>query len=250
MKKTIRIVSLLTVLAICFSLCGCNLLDELRESRATVLADGTVRLYDGTEYKPLPECEELTPEFNEYEMVYVAAEDVPLLLTDFFYENCFDKSDDGLFLQAYTEESVVYYCRTDAYDSVLERINNGFTAEKYCYPYVDYEEAEYIYCTLTPAQAEAVAQVCQTQTPEELPKAAIVDFEYMADLYLCSGDMLFKRDTVDVCVLEGEYYVVEYGFDATTLYTVPEELSDVFAGILEKQIESDSYWEEYWEEDW
>ena len=49
---------------------------------------------------------------------------------------------------------------------------------------------------------------------------------------------------MDICVIKGKYYVVDYG-DVTTLYSVPVELTDTFAGIMEKQLESDSYWEDW-----
>lgn len=245
MKKVSRIVSVLIVLGICLSLCGCDALDELRASRASFTASGVMKLSDGTEYIRLPECKELNPNFTGYESVYVVEEEIPLLLTTIF-GNYFPKSDDGVFLQAYTEEGVIYYCRADAYDSILARIKNGFTAEVYCYTYYDYENDEEFLYTLTKAQADAVMQVCTTQEPETLPEAAMLDYDYMADLYFCTADRLFRENTVDICVIKGKYYVVDYG-DVTTLYSVPVELTDTFAGIMEKQVESDSYWED-WEE--
>ena len=89
-------------------------------------------------------------------------------------------------------------------------------------------------------------QVCTTQEPENLPEAAMLDYDYMVDLYFCTADRLFRENTVDICVIKGKYYVVDHG-DVTTLYSVPVELTDTFAGIMEKQVESDSYWED-WEE--
>lgn len=243
MKKVIRIVSLIAVLGVLLSLCGCDVLDELRSSRATITPDGVIKLYNGAEYILLPACKELTPTFTEYEAIYVVEEEVPLLLTA-FAENDFTKSDDGLFLQAYTEQGVIYYCRADVYDSMLARINKGFTPEIYCYSYYDYEKEEALLYTLTQVQVDAVTQVCTTQEPETLPEAAMLDYGYFADLYFCTEDKLFRQDTVDVCVINGKYYVVSHD-DTTTLYSVPAEMSAVFAGILEKQVESDSYWENW-----
>lgn len=243
MKKVRRIASLLVVLGICLSLCGCNVLEELRAVRASFTTGGVIKLYDGTEYILLPDCKELNPIFTEYELIYVVEEELPLLLT-VFSDNYFTKSDDGLFLQAYTEEGIIYYCRADAYDGILARIKNGFTAEIYCYTYYDYENDEEFLYTLTQAQADAVMQVCTTQEPEILPEAAVLDYCYIADLYFCTSDKLFRQNTVDVCVIKGKYYVVDYE-DTTTLYSVPAELSETFAQIMEKQIESDSYWENW-----
>ena len=245
MRKSIRILSLLMVLAMCFSLYGCDVLDDLRETRASIAEDGTIKLADGSEYMPLPECEELTPDFYNCETVYVAEEELPLLLT-FFSENAFLKTEDGIFLQSYTDEAVIYYCRTDVYDNVLDRINSGFTPEVYGYWYYDYENEEENFYVLTQSQAEALSEVYRTQTAEKLPEAATLDYEYIADLMIGTKDKLFMRDTVDVCVFNGKYYVVGYDFDATSLYRVPDDLSKEFAAILKKQIESDSYWLGKW----
>lgn len=244
MKRMVRIVSLIAVLGILLTLCGCDVLDELRTSRAMVTPDGVITLYNGTKYMLLPECQELSPTFTQFEQVYVVEEEVPLLLTA-FSDNYLIKSDDGLFLQAFAEEGATsYYCRSDVYDSVLERINQGFTPDIYCYSYYDYETEERLLYTLTQAQVDALIQVCTTQEPEILPEAAILDYGYVADLFFCTEDTLFRQDTVDICMIKGKYYVLDCD-DATTLYSVPAELSPVFAGILEKLVESDSYWENW-----
>lgn len=234
MKKRIRLVSVFAALGVCLSLCGCEILDELRDSRASITADGVIQLQDGTAYMRLPECRELSPDFSEYKEIYIAEEELPLLLTS-FSETYAEKSNDGRFLQVFTEETVVYYCRSDIYDSILKRINNGFVPEVYGYSYYDYESGNYILYSLTPAQANAIEQVYTTQKPEKLPAAATLEYAYMVDLYLYTNDHLFMQDTVDICLVEGKYYVVAYG---NTLYSVPEELSSMFAGIMAKEIAS------------
>ncbi len=245
MRKITKMISFIMILSLCLSFCGCDILDNLRVSRAAFTTDGNIQLWDGSAYKLLPECADLTPAFNKFEMVYVVDEEVPLLLTGLLGDS-FIMSDDKIFLQSSTEESDIYYCRTDVYDSVLERINGGFSGDMYGYWYYDYEEDQSVFYVLTPQQAETVSQVYHTQTPETLPEAAYLDYTYRADLFICTNDKLFMRDTVDVCTLKGKYYVVSYDLNATTLYGVPEELSDIFAEILEKQVESDDYWNSDW----
>ena len=244
MKRTIRILSLLVVLVMCFSFCGCGALDELRQSQASITPEGTIRLVDGTEYKMLPECEELTPRFDNADMVYVAEEELPLLLT-IFSDVAFYKSDDGIFLESQDEETYAYYCRTDVYDTMLERINSGFIAETYGYWYYDYEQENDVFYTLTPTQADVLLKVCKTQASEQLPVGASFDYEYMADIVMCTKDRLFVRDMVSVCVVNGNYYAVEYNFDNTVFYRVPNQQAAVFAEILQAMVESDSYWEEW-----
>lgn len=242
MKKRIKLLSLPIVLTMCFLLCGCNALDELRESRAVVAEDGTIVLADGSEYRALPECEELTPEIYNGGTVYVVKEDLPLLLTSFSHQSYF-KSADGIFLQSYNDGSNIFYCRTDVYDKVLERINNGFEGEIYGYWYYDYKKEKDYFYKLKPDQAEAIENVLATQEGEQLSEVASLEYEYLADLWLCTEDKLFMRDAVDVCVLDGKYYVVDFGLENTTLYSVPDELTETFKEVLEKRIASDSYWE-------
>ena len=246
MKKSFRLLSLLVVFAICCTLSGCGMLDDLRKTRATMTADGTIKFYDGTEYLPLPECESLQPIFNEYKMVYLVEEDLPLLLT-IFSENVYTMSDNGVFLEFYTEDSSIYYCRSDYYDKVLDSINNGITDGVYVYWYYDYEEEIFGTYTLTDAQADTIDEICATQTPEVLPEAAMVDYDYLVDLMICPEDKLFMTDTLDLCLLNDKYFIVVFDEESTALYSVPESLFDTFDEIFEAHIESESHW---MEEDW
>ncbi len=244
MNKTKRIVALLAVLVLCFSLCGCVDLDELRSRRASVTAEGNIVLGDGTEYKLLPVCEELSPSFYNYDMVYLAEEELPLLLT-FFSDNGLSKSDDGLFLESDAMEQTMY-CRTDVYDSVVARINQGFSGDVYGYWYYDYETDQELFYALTPSQALALSTVLRNVTPELLPEMATLDYEYMVDLWLCTEDKLFQKDIADVYFLNDTYYLVDQGTDTTVLYKVPSDLSAVFNDITAKQVESDSFWDDEW----
>lgn len=234
MKQFVKILSLLFIFVLCCSFLGCVDLDELRKMRASVTAEGNIRLDDGTEYKQLPVCEELTPSFYDSEIIYVVEEDVPLLLMDALGDY-FWKSDDGKFLESYDEENG-YYCRTDVYDSMLRRIQAGFTPETYGYQYYDQEGYTPKFYILTKAQADAVSRVYNTQTPELLPEAAYLNYTYKADLYLCTQDGLFMRDTIDVCEYNEKYYVVSYTPESVALYRVPDDLYNVFSKILEKEI--------------
>ena len=231
MKKTIRILSLFVVFGLCLSLCGCMALDDLRASRATRTADGLIRLSDGTEYKLLPECEELYVGQSDSADIYLAEEELPLLLTVF--ADYATKSNNGRLLRVYQD----YYCRTDLYDSVLARIQNGFVPEVYGYEYYDRELEDYQLCQLTPDQAAAVEQVYTTQEPEKLPTAARLQYDHRINLCLYSADYLFCRDTLDICLVEGEYFLVG---DDNTLYTVPAELSAVFTEIMAQKVGSTS----------
>lgn len=245
MKKAKRILALLAALALCISLCGCSLLDTMRNMRATMTEEGDIKLYDGTVYKLLPQCEELFPQFTGLDMVYIVEDDLPLLLTA-FAENGYNRSDDGWFLLTYTDDGEVLYCRADVYDSVLDRIQNGFTAEMYCYTYFDYDEDESATYTLTQEQAELLELLCATQEPQVLAEELDFDWEYMADLYLYTEDRLFAKNTLDICIANDRYYVLDYTEnDEMAIYKVPAEMTAEFEKIMEKVIESDTYYAQW-----
>lgn len=233
MKKTKTILILLTLFALCLSLCGCNALDNLRQSRASLTEDGAIRFQDGTEYKLLPECEEFYPDFEDSETVHVAEEDVPLLLLSILGSSA-EKSKDGRFVKAYLRNASGIYCRSDLYEELSKRIEQGFTPEVYCYSYYDPQAGDYggyrLY-ELTSGQIRAVNQVYTTQEPEKLPAVARLDYNYRADLYMYTADHLFRKDMMDVCVMNGEYFLVT---NDNSIYTVPEELFPIFERIMQK----------------
>ncbi len=232
MKKMKRILALTVLLALCLSLCGCNALDNLRQSRATMPREGLLRFQDGTEYKRLPECEELYPDYGDGESIYIVEDDLPLLLTS--WGTYASKSEDGRFIRTYADSEAGIYCRSDLYESLVARIEQGFTPEVYCYSYYDPRAGEYgenVLYELTPAQKEAVDRVYATQNPEKLPAVARLEYEDRADLFMYSSDHLFRQDTVDICTMKGEYYLLT---NDNSLYTVPEELHPIFADIMEK----------------
>ena len=245
MKKMKRVICLIAAFVFCLSLCGCGALDEMRSLRATLTPEGNIRLASGAEYKLLPTCEELSPMYDEMKMVYLVESDVPLLLT-YMMGEYIDLSDDGIFLQNIGEGDTASYCRTDVYDRIYERIVNGFTPEICCYWRYDFNADKLIPYILTDAQLDAVNQVCLTQKPQILPSAAYMSWEYSITLCMCSDDLLLVKEIVDICTVEGKYYVLDDSGVDTILYAVPQELAAVFADIMDAYIQAeDSYWSEW-----
>lgn len=248
MKKVKRAICLLAVLVMCISLCGCGVLDDIRASRATWTEEGNIRLYDGTEYKLLPDAEDLYLNFYYGDMVYIAPDDLPLLLTS-FAEVSLDKSVDGWFLRTYTTDSDgyysdIYYCRTDVYDSMLQLVQNEFEPELCCYSYVD-DAGDWQYYALTKQQWAAVEQVYTTQPPQKLDFDACREQTCGATLSLCSKDMLLQQTYVTICVFEDRYWLEEYTQDYIVVYDVPEEMALEFEEIMEVKVTSDNEWTDW-----
>lgn len=234
MKKITRFLSLIVLLGILMSLCGCSYLDDLRATRAVVTEDGTIRFFDGTEYKLLPESKYFDPAMDDRTTVYAAKdEDVPLLLIADFGDYGY-KSENGQFIEVYPQEySCQRYCRADSYDIILSRINSGFTPDVYAYSYYDYKTDSDQFYTLTAQQAEALEAVLATQEPYQLPSNAILTYMYSVRLYQCSRDFLFRKYAVLIFYNEGKYYLKDTD---SLIYDVPQELNLVFDAIVEKEL--------------
>lgn len=235
MKKIIRILSLIALLGLFLCLCGCSYLDELRASRATITESGAICLSDGTEYLLLPESQYLSPDFSDTTTIYVLEdEEVPLLLTKLFGHWGY-KSQDGQFLEAYSTGKSRYYCRADAYDSILTRINSDFVPDVWAYSYYDHDSREYKLYTLTVQQIEAIEYVLDHQRSYKLPSAVSMNYQYQIDLEYYSQDFLFSKDAPDIYYNEGQYYLL---FEGALIYEVPQELYSTFETIMAAKIEA------------
>lgn len=231
MKKFTRILSLVLLLGIFLSLSGCSYLDELRASRGVFTEDGDIVMSDGTKYLPLPENEYFCPDFsNPIYIDIVKDEDVPLLLTGLLGIWGY-LSKDGQFIQ---DDAAIpqNYCREDIYESILERMNEGFTPELYGYSCYDYETYENMLYTFTPQQAEALEEVLTNQEPITLPAGAKLDYDYRVYLYHYSSDFLFRQRTVTIAFADGTFYVI----DGERIYQVPNSMYVTFAQAVEKYL--------------
>ena len=151
MKKYLKLISVLLVaLTLCFSLCSCKELDEMREKRAEWGNEQmTVIKFDGKEYKLLSPCEDLVvdPEKGD-NSGYVALEEVPLLLTDQFGRRMKISRDREMIVCGNWEnnyECNKVYARSDLYDELEEAIGS-YELGWLCYQNnrYDYEKQEYI----------------------------------------------------------------------------------------------------------
>lgn len=237
MKKITRFLSLIVLLGILLSLCGCSYLDELRASRAYGPKNGAIVL-DGAEYKILPSNQYFSPDMGGTTDIYVVEdEEVPLLLIDLFGDYGY-KSEDGRFLSLYSESGRHYYCRAELYDDLQHRLTGDFQPEGYTYSYYDYEADRQVPYIFTAHQAEALETVLSTQEPYQLPSNTTLNYQYSVSLYQCSSDLLFRKYMGTLYYNEGRYYItIDSRLEqATYIYDVPQELTLVFAGIMEKKV--------------
>lgn len=249
MKKAVRMLCVfLSLILICVSFSGCDVIDDMRKEQAFWDEDYTV-IYMNEEYKSLPSSKYLNPVYDEFKTISVTDSDVPVLLSFLFGEQ-FYLSDDGMFIfkGASSSGPDSYYCHTDIYDEVLERIENGFAPESYCYEYYDYNNDDRKSRIFSEEEISAIRSIKETVAATILPDAASLDYEHMISVEECTLDLLFKNYVYDLCIANGKYYLVEHTDDGTLLYAVPEELSQTVAAIMKDYIEAEGFWEDFEEE--
>lgn len=244
MKKTLKFISLLLTLIMIISLfCGCNALDELRNSVAHTTDSSNIKLGDNI-YIRLPYCETLYADFNAgYEDVFVVEEDVPILLSAIVGEPCM-LTNNGILL---TNEENITYCRSDYYEQANNQIENGFKPHKYSYGYYKITEDDYagkwIRRTLTNEELKAMKTVLSGEG-EVLADNMNVLFDYIVTVEYSSEDNLFYKGLCDVYIYEDSYTLVTNYDEEHKVYNVPTAMNDIFKNMVDEYIENEQLWYE------
>lgn len=246
MKRIFKSIALILILAIiCIAMSGCQALDDIRQSRITLTEAGNI-LYGNHEYILLPECEYLSPNFDYYSsLLYLAEEDVPLLLTSIFSTEHSVSTDEKFIGADYYGDSPRYYCRDDIYEDIIKRINDGFKPDGYCYEYYNYESGSDMLYQLTEAECKDIQTVLREVSPTLLPDIANINYDTFVALEACSADLLFRNFAYNIYELDGKYYISAISGEQYMIYNVPEELNDSFKNIL-KCVTAEEY--EFFEE--
>ncbi len=236
MKKEIRVFSVVLSLLLCFGLCGCTALDEMRAAQCFRDEGGNI-LYQDHLYKPLPNdlsVDDFVPEFSYDEYLMVTERDVPVLLSGIMGE-VFSVSKDRLFLEGDPQE---YYCRTDVYDTVYQQLKHPFSTEGYAVDDVDFEKKNLLSTALNKEIKKALSQ-----KPLRLTNKKYEEFCYLVTIYECGSAPYLLREFAEFYAYEESpskyrYYIVvtnEYGVNIG--YSVSEE-SKGLTSLLEPYLKS------------
>lgn len=254
MKRVLRLCAfLLVTVLLCGALCGCDMLDEARANHARWTADDHI-LLGGAEYLPIPYSEYFVYMHTSDRMVYVTDPEVPVLLSPLWGTNV-DISQDGVILDYWMNDRL--YCRADKYESIVQRLEQGFTPGGYCYSYYDYgsgsfEDMAEKYYTLTPQQVEAVNTVYSTVTPRLVSYEDMPYYDYFVTLTAHSDDHLLHQESpLEINVAHDSYYMIEYSYEGgeydeygeyvetMLLYEVPAEYNEIFAAIMKPAVDAE-----------
>lgn len=237
MKRYIRVfLLLLLTVAVLTVFCGCDAIDQMRESQAFLQSDDTI-IWKGTTYKLLPESEYLSPELDYEQGIWVTEPDVPVLLMMTESKMMGQPSTDGMFLEMIDDYSFSnYYCRAEDYDAVCKRLQEDFEAEVVCYHYYVYDEEIWEYTEkqyiLTQDQVDALTLVVTTVEPYSGAEKGLPAYQEALALYDCSEDMLLQRYTGDILIAGAQYYLVVETEADSLIFAVPEGCNAVFDQIV------------------
>lgn len=253
MKKLKRLFALcLSFVLLCLCTTGCNAIDEMRAHHGVYAENGNVIIMGETQYRRLPHNEYLAVTNASPDRIYVTDKDVPVLLSNMLGA-AFCSYNDGLLLQssAYGEER--YYCRTDKYDELAARLEEGFNPTGYCYRYTKFnpetqEFTEHTYL-LTKEQEEAVHEVVANVAGDARSESERYNNDYSITLYSCSDDMLLQNYEYTIEKLYGSYYLVEYDniTNMDIAYTVPSKKYAIFDAICQSKLEAEKVEDDYYD---
>ena len=235
MKNFKKILCVVLTVLICFSLSGCNFIDDMRDAQIHYNDDGNL-VYDEKEYILLPDCSAFSPGVGTVNYLYITETDVPVLLSTFIGNEA-TITEDKLFISIKHEDyTSTHFAREDVFDKIVNRINSGNYFDGYCFYYQYYDknyEWQEKYTIINDKQKEAIEGTISLAYPEDVDVDLMYPYHKM-DLYLCSKDLYFKEFTVSIFKTDSKLYVsYDYGEDGTKVYIVPDEYIDTINGLIE-----------------
>lgn len=220
MKRITRMIAGMLVLTLlCFGLCGCQALDDLRKATGQVRTDGAIEMSDGTVYLPLDIPDGVTPldeeAFTEYIMTAPAEyNDLPLLLYPFYgADNACYRDRSGILIQNYGSYGTLL-CREDHVKKYEDMLGDESVYTAY------YSMPDYLYENffMTEEQQKALNTVLQG---DAVP-ADDFDYESLVLLNKATDDHTFGMDAkLAIGCSKGKYYVYDFGRDSIQVYQIP-----------------------------
>lgn len=229
-KRLLALVLILVQLPLLF---GCAALDRMRANHAFIDEATHYIHWDGKVYRPLSYGKYLTVEPRERVYVYATAPDVPVLLSDTFYDKMLLPTDDHLILRDI--QNGVFYCEESSYDAIWERIKAPFVPDTVCYSYQTYDKQTHEFGTayyhLTDEQIQAIELVASQTEPTVLTQGMYMRYDWTVTLEECSEDMLFRKASCRISQSENTYYLRVITDSGEVLFTVPSGCNAIFREI-------------------
>ena len=240
MKKYKKWIASLLVAVLCLSLSGCKDLEEMRAEHAVWQEDGSI-LWNGCVYREVEDSSawEKFGFVYDYITIYVTEEDVPVLLSDWFGEMV-DVRAGGTVLSycdyRYVEPDYHFYCREDAYDEMMAKMENGIDMTTYFYDYYDFDAGKSMTYYLTEEQANAIRRTLSAvmPIPEDEFEDTPVDNIYLS---MCDDSHYFEQlYQLELYITDFRYCIKQDGY----IYVVSLAYNSIFEEIWQPYNESNN----------
>ena len=240
MKKYIKIVlATLLMLCICFSLCSCIELDDLKAQHAVQMSDYEIVL-QGKSYIEFADDEieiNMGYDDDEYSYCNVTKENVPVLLS----------SAQGHTAEINTKKGIIlyngrYYAREDIYPTAKEAVEQkNFTTLYFEYETGLNEEYIPIYerYMFNKSEKNIINNILNSKTFYTDDDIDIYDYKHEFEIYKTDDTDLLLKYECDLYVNSKgtEYYLVRYNYyyndDSPAIYIVNKKYNDMFKRLAE-----------------
>ncbi len=226
-----KITALILCLLMCFSLCSCRELDELRESQAFRSKNGTTYngiIYKENLYKRVDTSDNLNYSYTNHKILNVTTPDVPVLLSTVLNLNYYVNENETIIVGGGGD----WYVREDSYPLYEQSIKNGINYTDLGFEYYDEQLQENTDYILTEAEKDAVLSLTENNP---VVRDVVQDMLY---LYQQSDDGLFRRSD--------PYYIIRcpngyYLSVDDTFYKSNEQTDKIFNSFFEKRYSRTNY---------
>ncbi len=225
-----KLTAILIILLICFSICSCRELDDLRDRQAYFNKNGII--YKDTLYKTVNISDNLNYNYTNQKNLNVTDPDVPVLVSEIIE---FDYSMNE-------DETIIYgdgdwYVREDKYPLYEDSVKYGINYTDFGFDYFDEELQENTDYIFTKEEKELFLSLLSTEPVNR-------DFVVQDMLYLFeqSDDELFRRsDDYTVIRCEDGYYLSTSVDNTDKMYKSTAQTDELFNKFFGKRYSTFSY---------
>lgn len=221
-----KITAIILCLLMCFSLCSCKRLKELKEKHAVFDEGGIV--YHDVLYKPVEHSSEINYNYQNLKHVFVTEAGVSYLLYWKYGNNCSMNEDETIITGI---DGGYDYVREDKYEEYLDSLENGINYTRLGFDYHSEELGENTDYILTDDEYTLFMSLLKG-TPVTFENLSRRDYEYN-HFFLVSDNELFRKDGYSVIIIDGSYYVVETVDGEEIYYPSTAEADKMFKNIFE-----------------
>lgn len=236
MKQYIKkILCVVIIAALSYSLCSCKYIDELRTQHGIYTSNKRDEIsLNGNKYILMQTDILITS--TTYKNINVTESNVPVLLST-EYGDYFDLSKNHKFITTYDNE---IYCRSDIYEKYKEKPLES-ELKYYCIKtheeYISnaFEDTELIveHEKLNIKSSDAINDVLTTVSPIKKLNYKKRD---TIPIYKTDKDTELKTDCIKLIITKNDKYYLSSDPENNKFYEIPEKYSSIFSKLINKAI--------------